>query len=137
MSSRSAPRLLSRLALFGRVWQAYALARVGVARYPLPVVVERLADVHSRRVASDLPPRALGRFVWRRLRVGLWRPRCLFRALVLYRLLALSGTRSEIVIGLPERPTSQEAHAWVEVDGVDVGPPPGTNGHRELARYGR
>jgi hypothetical protein len=28
-----------------------------------------------------------------------------------------------------------EAHAWVELGGLDLGPAPGRNGHEELARF--
>ncbi len=132
LRSRSAP---GRLVMFARAWHAYLLAVLALSRHPLPVAVQRLADV-PRHSGPNLAPRATGRFVWRRLRIGSWRPACLMRSLVLYRLLAQSGVRADIVIGLPERPTNQEAHAWVEVQGVDVGPPPGRNGHKELARYG-
>jgi hypothetical protein len=40
-----------------------------------------------------------------------------------------------LVIGLADvRPTT-EAHAWVELDGRDMGPAPGAFGHRALVRY--
>lgn len=41
-----------------------------------------------------------------------------------------------LVIGLPEEPVDERAHAWVELEGRDVGPPPGRGNHVELARYG-
>jgi hypothetical protein len=56
--------------------------------------------------------------------------------MVLYRLLEGQGIDAELVIGLPREPRDKDAHAWVEVDGVDVGPPPGGSRHEELARYG-
>jgi hypothetical protein len=59
----------------------------------------------------------------------------LFSALVLYRLLRAQGDRAELVIGLPSDARTKDAHAWVELDGVDVGPPPGRSGHLELTRY--
>jgi len=40
-----------------------------------------------------------------------------------------------VVIGLPQQPMSEAAHAWVEVAGIDVGPPPGRVNHLEIARY--
>jgi hypothetical protein len=66
--------------------------------------------------------------------VGRHRPRCLINALVLFRLLREQGEAAILVIGLPEVATDERAHAWVEVDGRDVGPPPGGRGYRELAR---
>jgi hypothetical protein len=65
-----------------------------------------------------------------------YHPRCLTAALVLYRLLREQGESAELVVGLPREPLDKTAHAWIEVDGVDVGPPPGRQGHEELARYG-
>ena len=41
----------------------------------------------------------------------------------------------ELVIGLPREPKDKDAHAWVELHGMDVGPPPGRGLHEELARY--
>ena len=42
---------------------------------------------------------------------------------------------AELVIGLPKNPADKAAHAWVELDGIDVGPPPGRNGHEQMARF--
>jgi hypothetical protein len=56
-------------------------------------------------------------------------------ALVLFRLLRRQGDPAELVIGLPATAADQNAHAWIELDGRDVGPAPGRNGHVELARF--
>jgi hypothetical protein len=56
--------------------------------------------------------------------------------MVLYRLLREQGDDVQLVIGLPLEPRDKDAHAWVEMDGHDVGPPPGRGKHVELARYG-
>jgi Transglutaminase-like superfamily len=53
----------------------------------------------------------------------------------LFKLLKAEGVNAELVIGLPASPESHIAHAWVEIDGRDVGPPPGRRNHEELARY--
>ena len=53
----------------------------------------------------------------------------------MYGMLREDGVAAELVIGLPSSPASQVAHAWVEIDGRDVGPPPGRSQHEELARY--
>jgi Transglutaminase-like superfamily len=58
----------------------------------------------------------------------------LINALVLYRLLREQGDPVELVIGLPEQAADERAHAWVELEGRDVGPPPGRAGHSEMAR---
>jgi hypothetical protein len=54
--------------------------------------------------------------------------------LVLFRLLREQGEQAELVIGLLPNAPNQRAHAWVELDGRDVGPPPGRFGHEEMAR---
>jgi len=96
------------------------------------VLVRHLGiPAHRRRV----PPALLSRAVSRGLRVGPWQPRCLVRALVLYRLLRAQGDAPILVIGLHSTRPSREAHAWVELNGRDIGPAPGANGHRALVRY--
>ena len=82
------------------------------------------------------PPLRLANAVDRTLRLGRRRPTCLVSSLVLFRLLRAQGDAAELVIGLPASPRDKDAHAWVELEGTDVGPPPGRNGHVELARYG-
>jgi hypothetical protein len=72
--------------------------------------------------------------VHKSLRLGNRRPRCLVNALVLFRLLREQGEQAELVIGLLPNAPNQRAHAWVELDGRDVGPPPGRFGHEEMAR---
>jgi Transglutaminase-like superfamily len=123
----------ARLAV--RVWWLYGSVHLALLRHPLPVVVARLSRGPRAR-GYRLAAKDLGRIVRRVLRVGSRQPRCLFKALVLYRLLWAQGDVAELVIGLPATPTGKEAHAWVEVERVDVGPPPGGHGHVELARYG-
>ncbi len=78
----------------------------------------------------------MGRIVDRVLRHPLLGSRCLERSLVLYALLREGGARAELVVGLPVEAEEPDAHAWVEVDGLVVGPPPGRAGHEPLARYG-
>ncbi|HYJ61412.1 MAG TPA: lasso peptide biosynthesis B2 protein [Actinomycetota bacterium] len=80
-------------------------------------------------------PTRLGRTVERVLAVGPYRARCLHTSFVHFALLRSRGEEPELVIGLPERPATKDAHAWVEIDGTDVGPPPGRGQHVELARY--
>jgi hypothetical protein len=123
-----------RWILLFRMWRAWA-AVVARRRQPLPELVAGLARTPRSR-PSLVEPVRLGRLVWRRLRLGPWEPVCLPRALVLYRMLREEGRPAEIVIGLPTSARSKDAHAWVELDGVDVGPPPGRHSHVELARYG-
>jgi hypothetical protein len=53
----------------------------------------------------------------------------------MYEILHQQGAAPELVIGLPNEARSHEAHAWIELDSVDVGPPPGRTGHDELVRY--
>jgi hypothetical protein len=135
MTARDPDRLpiLVKVRLGAAAWTSLAVVALELRRNPLPEVARRLAAVSARRAAVD--ERRLGRIVMQVLWIGPFRPRCLYTALVLYRLLHQQGVAAELVIGLPSTPTSKDAHAWVEVRGRDVGPPPGRNGHEELARY--
>jgi Uncharacterised nucleotidyltransferase/Transglutaminase-like superfamily len=131
-SSRSS--FWSKVGLSARIWWTFVTV-IGVERrYPLPQAVARLG-VASGEARPRVEPRRLGRIVGRVLRIGWWRPRCLFSALVLYRLLREQGEPAEILIGMPLDRRSKDAHAWVEVGRVDVGPPPGGRGRLPLARY--
>lgn len=117
-----------------RVWLTFGWIVVAGRRHPLPELVRRL-DRPAVRPVRPLQPSRLSRINYRLLRLGPYRPRCLHRALVHFRLLRLQGGTPELVIGLGDRSTTPDAHAWVELDGVDVGPPPGRSEHRVLARY--
>jgi hypothetical protein len=124
----------AKTVLTARIWAVFVRTRVLERRLPLPDVTRRLAE-GAEGVRTHLDPRRLGRIVGRVLRIGPWQPRCLFSALVLFRLLHEQGEAAELVIGMPVRPQSKDAHAWVEVEGLDVGPPPGGRGRVPLARY--
>src|SRR5437879_5991130 len=123
-----------RFAFALRVWWAFVVVHLEVRKRPLPVLVERLG-VSSTGSVSRIEPVRLGRLVVRCLTLGNRRPRCLITALILLKLVREQGDQAQLVIGLPEEASNQEAHAWVEVGGVDVGPPPGRGQHLELARY--
>lgn len=123
----------ARLAL--RVWRSFLRVRWLLRRKPLPALVLELGEGGPSQRPSQ-PPARLSRAVDRGLRIGSRRPTCLVNALVLYRLLREQGDPAELVIGLPPEPTDQSAHAWVELGGVDVGPPPGRAGHAVMARFG-
>jgi hypothetical protein len=116
------------------IWATYVRVRIGLSRRPLPELVRELA-APGTAVPSAERPGWLGRAVYRSTALGPVHPRCLTNALVHFRLLRASGVPASLVIGLEEDPTSKDAHAWVEVGGRDVGPPPGRNGHVELTRY--
>ena len=124
----------SKVALGARIWWTFVTVTRVERRHPLPQAVARLG-VASGRARIRVEPRRLGRIVGRVLRIGWWRPRCLFSALVLYRLLREQGDQAELVIGMPLDRRSKDAHAWVEVGRVDAGPPPGGRGRLPLARY--
>jgi hypothetical protein len=118
-----------------RVWISYLYVLMRVRREPLPELVSRLGrqgQFSGRRYS----PVQLSRATARALRVGQRRPTCLVSSLVLYRLLRMQGEEAELVIGLPLRATDKDAHAWVELDGRDTGPPPGRGQHVPLARFG-
>jgi hypothetical protein len=121
--------LRAKAALALRIW-----ALLGIRREPLPAFVARFGKPGSPRRDRHSAAK-LSHAVDRSLRIGSRRPRCLVNALVLYRLLREQDDDAELVIGLPARPTDKDAHAWVELGGVDVGPAPGRSGHDELARF--
>jgi hypothetical protein len=133
---RGEPRpvgVLDKVRLLARILGTFVPVVVEVRRRPLPEVVARLAA--TRPTTAYVHPRRLGQVVYRSLRIGPFRARCLFTSLVLFRLLKAQGDPAELVIGLPREPRDKDAHAWIEIDGVDVGPPPGKGLHEELARY--
>jgi hypothetical protein len=134
MRSRDGLTLVQKARLASRIWIRFVLVVVDLRRQPLPVLVGRLAHANGRSPHDRHRPATLSRAVHRSLRFGNRRPRCLLNALVLFRLLREQGEPAELVIGLlPEAP-DQRAHAWVELAGRDVGPPPGRSGHEEMAR---
>ena len=121
--------------LIVQVVATFLWVHLALRREPFPRAVERIGAVRPRSNYYVLPSR-LGRVVVQVLWWGPLKPRCLFSALVLYRLLRAQGDPAELVIGLPGSAATKDAHAWVEIGGVDVGPPPGRSGHVELTRYG-
>jgi len=133
MSEIQQPSLVNNVRLLTRVWISY-LRVVLMSRRPLPDQVRAL-QARSIRRSHVVTPQKLGRAIHRGLRVGPIAPRCLPKALVMFEILREQGDAPILVIGLPKQASSHEAHAWVELHSVDVGPPPGRAGHDELARY--
>lgn len=125
--------LTTKVKLALRIWVTFLRVHYHLARHALPEVVRRFSVPGDQ--PAELSVATLSRAVDRSLRVGRRRPRCLINALVLYRLLRADGHPVELVIGLPPDPADHDAHAWVELHGADVGPPPGQGGHVSLARY--
>jgi hypothetical protein len=128
-------RLTHRLRLVGRIWWRYMVVKAHLAREePLS---DTIAALRSRRPANPIAqePIQLGRSVERALTLGRLQPRCLTLALIHMTLLDDNGVPGQLVIGLPDRARSPRAHAWIELDGVDIGPPPGRHGHQEMVRY--
>ncbi|MGH7444947.1 MAG: lasso peptide biosynthesis B2 protein [Longimicrobiales bacterium] len=126
-------RLSHRTRTAIRIVTAFVLIRRMMGRSELPDLVHHLASsARPHRAAQH--PRTLGRAVAAVLRVGPLRARCLVTSLVLYRLLREDGYAPVLVIGMPEKADTPMAHAWVEIAGHDVGPPPGRGHHLELLR---
>jgi hypothetical protein len=125
--------LVSKIRLALRVWRRYLFVRRAVSRTPLPELTRELAEATAPRRRHS--PYLLSHAVGRVLRIGHYQPRCLISALVLYRLLREQGDEAVLVIGLPAEARDHKAHAWVELDGRDVGPPPGKGRHAEFAHY--
>lgn len=124
---------LPRIRLTLRVWTTLMSVTSARRGRTLPELTRHLGDVPVR--PRGIPVPRLARAVHRTLGIGPVRPRCLTNALVLYRLLAEEGVPSELIVGLPPGSGTVRAHAWVEVDGRDVGPPPGRMHHEILARF--
>lgn len=127
----TAERLVRRMKTAVRIVITYAVVRSLMTRHALPDVVDQLRRSARPRRGRHHPAR-LGRAVAAVLRIGPFRARCLVTSLVLYRLLREEGYQPVVVIGLPDETSSPMAHAWVEIAGHDVGPPPGRGDHREL-----
>lgn len=123
----------AKLWLVLHISSLFFLVHLELRRHPLPKVVARLARTSARR--ETIAPRLLGQIVVRVLRVGPYQPRCLIMALVHFRMLAEQGQPAKFVIGLPATAVSKDAHAWIEIGGADVGPPPGRGDHVALAYY--
>jgi hypothetical protein len=129
------PTLLDKGLLAVRIWARFVVVRAMLGRRPLPVLVRRLGQP-ARRSRRQFSSAFLSRAVNRSLHLGKRRPTCLVSSLVLFRLLREQDDEAELVIGLPSAAATKDAHAWVELDGADVGPPPGRGGHEAFARYG-
>jgi len=125
--------MTTKLRIAARVWLSFLRVVLRDPREPLPQFVARLGRVAPQRTERIAPIRLKGA-VLRILRLGPWRPTCLANALVLYRLLHEQGDPAELVIGLPLAARDHQAHAWVELDGQDLGPFPGRQ-HSALARF--
>jgi hypothetical protein len=123
-----------KVQLATRIWGLALYVHLTTRTRPLPEVVASLAGRSPRR-PYGLGPIRLGSIVTRALTIGGRPPRCVIAALVAFRLNRSEGHPVELVIGLPQHPTDKDAHAWLEMAGRDVGPPPGRLGHLELARY--
>lgn len=127
-------RLKGKIALAVRIWGSFLIIQYGLHRHTLPVLVSHYRATPHRRGVSESPER-LGRAVHRALSIGRFQTRCLPKALVLLRLLAAQDNQARLVIGLPPTPRSADAHAWIEIDGVDVGPSPGRGNLEALVSY--
>lgn len=128
-----------KMALVVRVWARYLPIALRERRGTLPEqvdIIERAAGRRSPRASSGtITPVKVSRAIHYGLRLGPVAPRCLPKAMVMYQILLEEGVDAQLVIGLPEGAGSHIAHAWVEVDGEDVGPPPGRGGRHELMRF--
>ncbi len=135
MSSRPESRLSlpAKVVLALRVWHSYLLVRRSVKKMPLARLARELSG--TKASLPHYAPELLSHAVARSLRVGRYQPRCLITSLVLFRILREQGDEPVLVIGLPPEGVDHRAHAWVEIDTRDVGPPPGKGRHIALARF--
>ena len=116
LTSRAPLPLSRRVTLAVRIVACYAQVRRRLAKEPLPALAASFGDVPVRS-GEPIPARQLGWAIDRTLRIGSRRPRCIFNALVLYRLLREQGDEAVLVVGLPEAAINKDAHAWVELNG--------------------
>lgn len=136
MTSATTLTWRNKVALAVSIWLWYARIRYRLRRGDLNTVVAGLASDDSSR-QTPVEPRRLGKAVARCLPFSLSRATCLPKSLTLFRLLHEQGDEPELVIGLPAEPRNHVAHAWIELNGTDIGPPPGGRLHEPLARYRR
>lgn len=129
--------LAARVTLGFRVYSTFLVVvyRLRIRRLQLPVAVSKAVQSPRLTLPRGTPVN-LGFTIHRLLSVGRFQPRCLTLALVHFTLLTRVGLEPALLVGLP-RSDSSDAHAWVELGGIDVGPPPGRDGSTELARFGR
>jgi hypothetical protein len=124
---------MRKLVLAMQIARRYVRVRLDLRRYPLPELVGRYSQLPAATRQHRVSTLRNG---VDRLLVLPGRPlRCLPRALVLYGLAVEQGHDARLVVGLPRAGDSNRAHAWVEIDGVDVGPSPGQDGHEPMAAY--
>lgn len=135
MDSVSSPLpLTTKVRTVIRVWRSFLCIVLKDPRVPLPEFVAGFGRVQHQK-GERIGPLRLRTAVLRSLHFGPWRPSCLANALVLYRLLREQGDQAELVIGLPIEALNHDAHAWVELNGEDLGPFPGRPNHTALARF--
>lgn len=124
--------------LAARIYRTFARVAPQVHRIPLPELVEQLSRPPRRppMPVDGVSAHRLGWMVHRCLNLPLAAPRCLTLSLVLYRLLVERGEDPRLVIGVLPTAPDHRAHAWVELDGRDVGPPPGRGEHLPMGIFG-
>src|SRR5687768_5293374 len=84
-------RVTRRVLLAARIWSRFVTVWLTLKRNALPDAVSRLASTAVPSPDRPIPPRRLGTMVFRVLRIGPWRPRCLYQAVVLFTLLRDRG----------------------------------------------
>lgn len=116
-----------------QVYWTWAVVLVQIRRTPLPDLIGEMRV--PRRSSPAWTPRRTVANVARLLRFRNRRARCLISSIVGLRMLSMAGYETDVVIGLPNDAADHGAHAWLEVGGRDIGPPPGRGDHVEIARY--
>ena len=127
------PTVPAKLLWAVRVYWTWLTVLLRINRIPLPDLVKKMKG--QSRVSLPWSPQRTVANVARLLRIRDPGARCLVASLVGLRMLSRMGREAELVIGLPSDPVDHSAHAWLEIDGRDIGPPPGGTGYVEIARY--
>ena len=111
------------VAVWAQLELLYARALVSlrpIGRLIAPVRVRDTSIASHRAVAAEITE--IVRAVDRATRRGLFRPRCLARAIALHRMIERRGIRGTVVrIGVKTSGSRLLAHAWVEYRGVTIG----------------
>ncbi len=122
--------------LFIQAWLALLVVDMGVRWFSLPRLQSLLAGLTRFPRRSSLhptpSPKETAIIVDLAARHHLHVMTCLRRALALQWLLRRHGVETALRIGVRKDDRDLEAHAWVEHDGVNLGPDVGTAGRFEV-----
>lgn len=124
---------MHKIVLAIRIWALAGLAWWRMKREPLPELVMSWSTTST--TSDSRSPHRVSHVVDRVLSIGRWQPRCIIRALIVYRLVSERGYKPNLVIGMPIESDTKDTHAWVELAGKDMGPWPGRGDLESLVAF--